>query len=129
MNRLFDHVDLRVDDLERCGPFYRWLLPHFGFTTRVDIEGWIQFEAPGTAAAEFFGVTEDRRHVANANRVAFWADSKERVDALAAGLQAHGARAIEGPAAESPTYYAVYFEDPCGNRFELVYRSERFEQG
>lgn len=22
----------------------------------------------------------------------------------------------------SPTYYAVYFEDPCGNAYEIVYR-------
>jgi hypothetical protein len=27
-----------------------------------------------------------------------------------------------GRAMNSPTYYAVYFQDPCGNKFEMVHR-------
>ncbi len=127
MPRLFDHVDLRVRDLAAAGPFYRALLPLLGFTVYVDIDGWIQFEAPGVDASEFFGITEDKDHRPNRSRIAFRADSVQRVDALAEQLRKLGAQAIEGPDYESPTYYAVYFDDPSGNPLEIVYRSQRFD--
>lgn len=126
MPRAFDHVDLRVKSLRTAGPFYRKLLPLLGFTVRVDIDGWLQFEAAGEGPAEFFGVTEDPAHAPNRTRIAFWADSKRRVDELSAAIQALGARNVEGPGYESPTYYAVYFEDPSGNALEICYRTERF---
>jgi predicted lactoylglutathione lyase len=34
-----------------------------------------------------------------------------------------GARNVEGPVWEDATYYAVFFEDPCGNRLEFCYRA------
>lgn len=126
MPRILDHIDLRVRDLSVAGPFYRELLPALGFSVGVDIEGWLQFEAPGTSATEFFGITEDREHTPNRTRVAFWADSIERVDHLAGILRRLDARNIEGPDYESPTYYAVYFEDPSGNPLEICHRSARF---
>jgi catechol 2,3-dioxygenase-like lactoylglutathione lyase family enzyme len=124
--RLFDHVDLRVASLAAAGPFYRTLLPALGFTLRVDIEGWLQFEAEGEGATEFFGVTEDVAHVPNRTRLAFWAVSTARVDELALLLNEIGARAIEGPGFEADNYYAVYFEDPSGNRLEIVHRTGKF---
>lgn len=127
MPRIFDHVDLRVRDLAVTGPFYREFLPLLGFTVSVDIEGWIQFEAPGPEASEFFGITEDKEHRPNRSRIAFWADSVQRVDDLAEQLRKLGAQNVEGPGYESPTYYAVYFDDPSGNPLEIVYRSQRFD--
>src|SRR5262245_43679376 len=100
MPRLFDHVDLRVRDLKQSGPFYRELLPLLGFTVKLDIPGWLQFEAPGAEATEFFGVTEDPRHVANRTRIAFWATSNQRVDELATIVRQLGAANIEGPGFE-----------------------------
>lgn len=124
--RHFDHVDLRVADLATAGPFYRALLPALGFTLRVEIEGWLQFEAEGEGATEFFGVTEDPAHVPNQTRIAFWAESTARVDDLASRLRALGAGMIEGPGFEAADYYAVYFEDPSGNRLEIVHRTRKF---
>src|SRR5882724_6714485 len=114
MARVFDHVDLRVRDLASASAFYLALLPALGFTVRVDIGGWLQFEAPGPHATEFFGVAEDKDHRPNRVRIAFWAGSRERVDQLAAGLARLGATNIEGPGFESDSYYAVYFDDPSG---------------
>jgi predicted dehydrogenase/catechol 2,3-dioxygenase-like lactoylglutathione lyase family enzyme len=124
--RCFDHVDLRVADIAVAGPFYRALLPALGFTLEVEIEGWLQFEAPGTTATEFFGITEDPAHVANQTRIAFRAASSARVDELAALLPGLGAGAIEGPGFEADDYYAVYFEDPSGNWLEIVHRTRPF---
>ena len=127
MDRLLDHVDLRVRDLEQAAPFYRCLLPLLGFTVRVDIPGWLQFEAPGREPREFFGVTEDPAHVANRNRIAFWATSRERVDDLAHLVRALGANHVEGPGLEGPIHYAVFFEDPSGNALEICYRHQSFQ--
>jgi predicted lactoylglutathione lyase len=87
------------------------------------IEGWLQYEAEGTdAAPEFVGVTESPRHVANECRIAFRADSIHEVDRLATIVVQAGARNVEGPAYEDEQYYAVFFEDPSGNRLEICYR-------
>ena len=126
MRRIFDHVDLRVHRMEEARPFYCALLPLLGFTVRVEIEGWLQFEAAGDGATEFFGLTEDRGHRPNRTRIAFWAESKERVDQIGAELKDIGALNLEGPEFIDPSYYAVYFDDPSGNALEVVYRSSSF---
>ena len=129
IRRRYDHIDLRVRDLAAARPFYETLLPALGFTHDVTVEGWLQFEAPGVdGATEFFGVTESPRHLANECRIAFWADSTGEVDRLAAVAVQANARNVEGPAHETPQlretiYYAVFFEDPSGNRLEICYRT------
>lgn len=124
MPRLFDHVDLRI---AVAGAFYRRFLPLLGFTVKVDIPDWIQFEAPNAGPAEFFGLIEDKAHQPNRSRIAFWAESTARVDELAAALRSLGARNLEGPGWEAPTYYAVYFDDPSGNPLEICHRTARFD--
>jgi len=128
MARLFDHIDLRVTSLDVAAPFYRELLPHLGFSEQVEIAGWLQFESPGEGdvPTAFFGVAEDPNHIPNASRIAFWSESKERVDELAALIHRIGGLDIEGPGYESPGYYAVYFDDPAGNPLEICHRSKRF---
>ena len=122
MPRFYDHIDLRVPDLKQAEPFYSSLLPALGFTRKVDIEGWLQFEAGDGEITEFFGVTESPGHVANKNRIAFWAESNERVDDLADVARKAGARIMEGPMPYEAGYYAVFFEDPWGNRLEICHR-------
>lgn len=130
MSRIFDHIDLRVRRMDESGPFYRALLPLLGFSVRVEIEGWLQFEASGLGPTEFFGLTEDIGHTPNRNRIAFWSETKERVDRIGRELHRIGALNIEGPEFIDPNYYAVYFDDPSGNALEVVHRTMSFkEQG
>jgi catechol 2,3-dioxygenase-like lactoylglutathione lyase family enzyme len=126
MARRFDHVDLRVPDLALAGDFYRALLPALGFTQDLTIPEWLQYYAKGEGATEFFGVTESRAHVPNENRIAFWASSVAEINDIARLLGQIGAKNIEGPGYEgdSNAYYAVFFEDPAGNRLEVCYRLE-----
>ncbi len=128
MTRIIDHIDLRVKSMEQAAPFYRAFLPLLGFTARLDIPGWLQFEAPGKEATAFFGLAEDPQHVANRTRIAFWAASKRRVDELATALPGLGARNIEGPGWEGSIHYAVFFEDPSGNALEICFRPMSFRQ-
>ena len=126
MRRRYDHIDLRVRSLAEVRSFYETLLPALGFPRDVRIEGWLQFEAAGAdGATEFFGVTESAGHTANECRIAFWADSPSEVARLAEIIVRAGARNVEGPGYhEGPGYYAVFFEDPSGNRLEICHRTE-----
>jgi catechol 2,3-dioxygenase-like lactoylglutathione lyase family enzyme len=123
MPRLFDHIDLRVRSIAEVREFYLQLLPALGFRRDARIEGWFQFEVDDCEVKEFFGITESPTHQPNENRIAFWADSVAEVDRLASIIRRAGARNVEGPGFETPSYYAVFFEDPCGNRLEICYRS------
>ena len=126
MRRRFDHIDLRVRSLSEARPFYEALLPALGFTRDASIEGWLTYEASGTdGAQEFFGVTESSGHVANECRVAFWVDGLSEVDRLADIVVHAGARNVEGPLYEEARYYAVFFEDPSGNRLEICCRERQ----
>ena len=123
--RLFDHIDLRVKNRQNAQRFYSQVLPAIGF--RVDKSGdkWGLFEAEGSVAVDFFGFTEEADHRPNGNRIAFWAPSRKAVDEVAAAVRKAGAKNIEGPELcleYSPGYYAVFFEDPDGNKLEVCYR-------
>lgn len=125
MPRIFDHIDLRVPDLATARAFYDRFLPAIGFTEFQSVpSGWISYNAPGSPS-EFFGFIESADFVPNENRIAFWAESNEAVDALLPLLREIGARNIEGPDdSEGPGYYyAVFFEDPFGNRLEICHRA------
>lgn len=124
MPRRFDHIDLRVRKLADVRSFYETLLPALGFTREAKFEGWLQYESGERPTMEFFGVTESPEHVSNENRVAFWAESNAEVDRLAAIAIRAGARNVEGPMSEAPGWYSFYFEDPSGNRLEIVHRTQ-----
>jgi predicted lactoylglutathione lyase len=122
--RCLDHIDLRVPNLSVARPFYAVLLPALGFSKDVSDETWFQLEAESPSGfGEFFGITESPGHVPNETRIAFWAESTAEVDRLAEVVRRAGGRNIEGPGYdEGPGYYAVFFEDPCGNRLEVCHR-------
>ena len=131
-SRLFDHIDLRVRDLTRARAFYSKILPAMGFSRDKSDPGWGTFESDGgKGAVEFFGFTEDKGHVPNQTRIAFWAESNEEVDRLTEIVRGAGGRNLEGPQIwpeYTPGYYALFFEDPDGNKLEVCYR-ERALQG
>jgi catechol 2,3-dioxygenase-like lactoylglutathione lyase family enzyme len=124
MNR-FGHIDLRVSDMEPALAFYEALLPALGYTERYHGEEWKAWATtdplPSTA---YFAVTEDRAHVPNGNRIAFWLESSAEVDRLAEIARGAGAVGASGPKAMpyAPGYYAAYFADPSGNLFEIYVR-------
>ena len=124
--RRFDHIDLRVKNLDEAKPFYAQLLPALGFAVENSSHEWCMWQAaPGGGPVEFFGFTEDRNHQPNDNRIAFWAESRREVDRLADAVRQAGGSNVEGPGLcpeYSPGYYAVFFEDPSGNKLEICCR-------
>ncbi|HTW86234.1 MAG TPA: VOC family protein [Candidatus Sulfotelmatobacter sp.] len=138
--RGFDHVDLRVPSLAAVESFYAALLPKLGLTRKaysyVDPRGdwydadaerynaveWYEDATDGRAGA-FFGVIEDADMVVPRTRIAF-AMPREGLEGWMDELRAIGAREVEFWEHED-RYWAVFFTDPIGTRFELVARIPR----
>jgi catechol 2,3-dioxygenase-like lactoylglutathione lyase family enzyme len=126
----FSHIDLRVRSFAKVTDFYRALLPELGFADWwPETEG--EWRGASTDAAfpskPFFGFTEDPAHQPNATCIAFWVNEPSDVDRIAAVVRAAGGLNIEGPGLTpeySDDYYAVFFEDPDGNRLEIVHRTK-----
>ena len=124
--RLFDHIDLRVKNRETAQQFDSKILPAIGFRVDKSGEKWGLFEAENSAGVDFFGFEEEADHQPNGNRIAFWAPSREAVDKVADVVRQAGAKKIEGPelcVEYTPGYYAVFFEDPDGNKLEVCHRA------
>lgn len=123
----FGHIDLRVTSMEDALPFYRSLLPALGFAHTHHSDDWKVFSAEGDLpSAAFMAITEDPDHRPNDNRVAFWVWSRDEVDRIAGILEELDAEIESGPREcpeYSPSYYAVFFRDPSGNRLEIVHRT------
>jgi hypothetical protein len=127
--RIFDHIDLRVSDMACADHFYQMLLPALGFPTRGVTSHCVYYETlRDHPKPEFIALIEDRAHIPNSTRIAFWCETKEEVDALALLLKGSDAKNFEGPMfcpEYSPSYYAVFFDDPCGNRLEVCCRNSK----
>jgi catechol 2,3-dioxygenase-like lactoylglutathione lyase family enzyme len=120
---VFSHVDVRVRERARAIAFYDALLGALGLS-KAEGENWITYDAtPEEEESEikqWFGFTVDPGMVPGPTRIAFAAQTCEEVDRLTTVAMAIGARNIEGPEyAYGPEYYAVFFEDPDGNKLEV----------
>lgn len=122
----FDHIDLRVRSLAAARPFYDLFLPAVGFGEISAGRTEVCYSMPSSGPGEkppFIGLNEDEpEHRGGANRFAFWADSEAEVNRVAGIVRAAGARVVEGPEYchdYTPGYYAVFFEDADGNKWEV----------
>jgi catechol 2,3-dioxygenase-like lactoylglutathione lyase family enzyme len=126
--RIFDHIDLRVGDMAAAEKFYGELLPALGFSVKSGDNECRTYQCPGDEPEAFFCFTAVREHRPNENRIAFWAESRAEVDRLAEVVRRAGGQNLEGPELcrdYSPGYYAVFFEDPSGNKLEICCRESR----
>jgi catechol 2,3-dioxygenase-like lactoylglutathione lyase family enzyme len=123
VNYVLSHVDLRVRDRARAIAFYDAILEPLGFV-KSESEKWVTY-APAADIGQaddgfWFGFTVDEAMQPGSTRVAFAAESCDQVDDVTTVAMNAGATNIEGPDYDyGPEYYAVFFEDPDGNRLEV----------
>ncbi len=113
--RLFDHVHLKVRDLEASKRFYRAVLEAVG----VPLGG----EHPNAFWADELYVSQEPALTAQMH-LAFQAEDREAVQRFHAAALAAGGRDNGAPgerAAYHPGYYAAFALDPDGNNVEAVY--------
>jgi catechol 2,3-dioxygenase-like lactoylglutathione lyase family enzyme len=111
--RLFDHVHLRVADLEASRRFYEAVLGVIGVPLQP---------RNGAFAADELYVSADGAPT-QAVHIAFQAPDEETVQRFHEAALAAGGRDNGGPGERSyhPGYYAAYALDPDGNNVEAVY--------
>jgi catechol 2,3-dioxygenase-like lactoylglutathione lyase family enzyme len=126
--RCFDHIDLRVKDMEVARKFYGKFLPELGFVHESPGDDFHTFCAGGSdRPLEFFAFDQDKNHRHNGTRIAFWADTREEVDRIAKLVRDAGGNNLEGRRFARTTVrvpYAFFFEDPYGNKLEICCREK-----
>ena len=112
--RLFDHVHLRVADLQASKRFYAGALVPLGLS--------LTREGEGSFLVDELYVSDDGP-VTSGLHIAFQAPDRESVErfheaAIAAGGRDNGA---PGERPYHPGYYAGFLLDPDGNNIEIVF--------
>lgn len=122
--RLFDHLQLVVQDLESSRRFYTAVLDVFGIPIGGEGDGffWADELVVSTADSEAAqGETTGRHHFA------FQAKDRATVEAFHAAAVANGGTDNGAPGLRAqyhPGYYAAFVLDPDGNNVEAVYHGE-----
>jgi len=137
MQPIIDHIQITVKDMTAAVAFYDKLMPLLGFDLAKRINAVV--DAHEFHVAEYihpqlaFGInsprapfaqeTVHRRKPGALHHLAFKAGSKGEVDRLAAELARIGANIVDGPRLfpqHGVDYYAVFFKDPDGIKYEIV---------
>ena len=113
--RLFDHLHLRVADVDASKRFYRAVVAALGFRDAL-VEGTGFFYADELYVDQADGPVS-RVHLA------FQAPDRETVRAFYAAALAAGGRDNGAPGERSyhPGYYGAFVLDPDGNNIEAVF--------
>ena len=138
MEPFIDHIEITVRDLSAAARFYDRLLPLLGYDLRNRSEATIEedekrvvsYEHPrlGFAITSPLGVfaneAMNRRKPGALHHLAFRVMTRAEVDRLHGELRSIGAT-IVSPPREYPEYrpagyYAVFFKDPEGIKYEIV---------
>jgi catechol 2,3-dioxygenase-like lactoylglutathione lyase family enzyme len=138
MKPMIDHIQITVKDLKVAEHFYDKLMPILGFDLNRKSKG-------NVAAHEFevveyfhplltFGINspraafkEDaihRRKPGALHHLAFKAASRNEVDQLYLEIKETGARIVDPPKyypQHGESYYALFFQDTEGIKYEIVY--------
>jgi catechol 2,3-dioxygenase-like lactoylglutathione lyase family enzyme len=138
MEPIIDHIEITVKDMSVAVPFYDKLLPLLGFDVRsrgtAVIERhekhvvWYEHPRLGFTITSprkpFIGEMVNRRKPGALHHLAFKATSRAEVDRLHSELKRIGATIVspprEYPEYTPPGYYALFFKDLEGIKYEIV---------
>lgn len=122
------HVELYVSNLAQSTEFWGWFLAELGFAPFQQWDAGRSWRLNDTYLV--FVQTLDRhldvsyhRGRVGLNHLAFWAESRDQVNALTEQVRARGFRILyedRHPFAGGPDHYALYFEDPDRIKVEVV---------
>jgi len=138
MEPIVDHIQITVKDMDVAVPFYDKLLPLLGFDIRRRVDATIEEHdfrvvdythprlgfAITSPRSAFVGDSIHRRKPGALHHLAFKAASRAEVDRLYSELKKIGATIVNEPKLYpeySPDYYAVFFKDLEGIKYEVVW--------
>jgi len=138
MEPIIDHIEITVRDMSVAVPFYDKLLPLLGFDAKSRVSAAIeehdklvlQYSHPRLGFAitsprkSFSRDSMNRRKPGALHHLAFRAASRAEVVRLHGELKRIGATIVspprEYPEYSPPGYYALFFKDPEGIKYEIV---------
>jgi catechol 2,3-dioxygenase-like lactoylglutathione lyase family enzyme len=138
MEPIIDHIQITVKDMSVAVPFYDRLMPLLGFDIRNKTSAVIEEHefhvveythsrmafAITSPRSAFVGDVINRRKPGALHHLAFKAESRKDVDRLFAELEEIGAAIVspprEYPEYSPPGYYALFFKDLEGIKYEIV---------
>lgn len=138
MQPIIDHIEITVRDMALAVPFYDKLMPLLGFDPKRRSNAVfeahefhvVEYVHPRLAFAinsprpAFAGETVCRRKPGALHHLAFRAESRAEVNRMHGELLAIGAEIVSSPRVypeyTPPSYYALFFKDPDGIKYEIV---------
>jgi catechol 2,3-dioxygenase-like lactoylglutathione lyase family enzyme len=130
------HIALTVSDLDRSTEFYDKIFKFMGYlrdevpasiqqAMKTPLRSWV---GPGYSISirpskGDFARRLHNRDAPGFNHMAFYAEDRADIEAMHNLLREIGAQILDPPAEYpySPGYFAVYFNDPDGLKFEFAY--------
>lgn len=142
MEPIIDHIAITVKDLSIAEPFYDKLMPILGFNLDYKFKGTVaehemdvvEYCHPllllsiGSPRKVFKNDTIHRRKPGALHHLAFKAKSRDEVDKLYQEIKETGAQIVDKPKfypQHGESYYALFFKDPEGIKYEIVYEEGR----
>ncbi|MFI5170878.1 MAG: VOC family protein [Chitinophagales bacterium] len=139
---VIDHIQITVKDMMIAEPFYDKLMPILGFDMlrkskgRVDKHDFdvIEYFHPqlivgiNSPRESFRNDNVHRRKPGSLHHLAFKAISHEEVDEAYSKIKEIGANIIETPKyfpQHGESYYAMFFKDPDGIKYEVVFEERK----
>ena len=119
---MYDHIGLRVKDMEKAVAFYTAALAPLGHRPGARGEGYAGF-GPGPDSTPIWLHPTTNAGAAGAH-ICFTAKSRAEVDAFHAAALKAGAKDNGAPGLRpdySPTYYAAFVIDADNNNLEAVF--------
>lgn len=142
MEPVIDHIQITVKDLKIAESFYDRFLPLLGFDIKKKVSA--EIEEHDFQVVEYshpllsFAITSPRkafkdeaihrRKPGALHHLAFRIESRSEINRLEKALKNIGAQIVEPPRLYPeyrPDYYALFFKDPEGIKYELVFYGER----
>jgi catechol 2,3-dioxygenase-like lactoylglutathione lyase family enzyme len=122
--RIFDHVQIKVEDLTSNRAFYERVLGALGYGVVFEAKGVVGF---GNDPHDMFEVAQagEGAPVSKSTHIAFIARSEDAVRAFHRTALAHGAKdnGLPGLRPEyEEGYFAAFVIDPNGHNLEAVYK-------
>lgn len=138
MQPVIDHIQVTVQNLENVEQFYDKLMPLLGFDLEKKSKGTvaehefdvIEYSHPllifaiNSPREVFKNETVHRRKPGSLHHLAFKANSRKEIDELYPKIIETGAQIVSPPKyypQHGENYYALFFKDPDGIKYELVY--------
>ena len=135
-----DHIQVTVKDMSIAEPFYDKLMPILGFDLEKKVSAVIEehdlYVVEYLSSQYDFGIcsprtaftdnTIHRRKPGALHHLAFRAKSRTKVDELYLKIKDIGAEIVHAPRIfpeHGENYYALFFKDPEGIKYEIVYNS------